>query len=110
MQAVVCVNCLGDKYLLHTKLISAALNNCSSSGSLTYLQIRGTTHVLITQTNLYKLYLYYLFNLKYYTYVSRPITILIYVTITYLLVTVCKFPSVDFVPYGLPSVSLLAAL
>ena len=57
-------------------------------------------HVLIIQTNLYTLKLYYLFILKYYTYVSIPITRLIYVTVTYLLVTVCQHPSVYLVPYG----------
>ena len=62
--------------------------------------------MLITQTNLYKLLLYYLFILNYYTYVSRAITILIYATVTYLLVTMCQFPSVYIVPYGLPSVLL----
>ena len=74
-------------------------------------------HVLVIQTNIYALKLYYLFILKYYTYVSRPITRLIYVTVTYLLVTVCQLPSVYLVPYGLHSVSspsfplyLLAAL
>ena len=45
----------------------------------------------------------YLFILKYYTYVSSPITILIYVTVTHLFVTMCQFPSVYFVPYDLQS-------
>ena len=40
------------------------LDNCSSSGSLTYLQIMGSIHVLTIQTNLYKLQLFYLFILK----------------------------------------------
>ena len=31
------------------------LHNCSSSGSLAYLQIKGYCNVVITQTNLYKL-------------------------------------------------------
>ena len=59
-----------------------------------YLQIRGSAHVLITQTNLSQLELYYLFILKHYTYVSRLITRLTYVTVTYLLVTMCQFPLV----------------
>ena len=68
------------------------LHSCSSSASLTYLQIRGSAHVLTTQTNLYKLQLFYLFTLKSYTYVLRPITILIYVTVTYLCFHVSSFP------------------
>ena len=47
----------------------------------------------------------YSFILKYYTYVSRPITILIYVTVTYLFVTMSQFPSVSLVL----ALSLLAA-
>ena len=35
------------------------LHNCSSLGSITFLQIRGTTHVLTAQTNLYKLQLFF---------------------------------------------------
>ena len=52
-------------------------------------------HISVTQTDLYKLY--YLFILKYYIYVSRPNTVLVYVTVTYLLVTVYQFLSVYFV-------------
>ena len=44
-------------------------------------------------------------QLQYKYNVSRPITILIYVTVTYLLVTLCQFPSVYFIPYGLHSPS-----
>ena len=46
--------------------------------------IRGSTHVLGTQTDLYKLQLFYLFTLMLYTYVSRTSTILIHLTVTYL--------------------------
>ena len=43
-----CVYHMLNEWALH-------LHNCSSLGSLTYIQIRGSAHVLITQTNLYKL-------------------------------------------------------
>ena len=72
----ICVYHMLHEWTLH-------LHNCSSSGSLT-LHIRGGTHVLTTQTNLYKLQLFYSFTLMLYTYVSRPSTILIYLTVTYL--------------------------
>ena len=50
MQAAVCVSCLGDKCLLHGNLMSTALTQLLIF-RFSYL----LTHVVITQTKLYKL-------------------------------------------------------
>ena len=62
------------------------LHNCSSSSSLTsYISyIRDSTYILTTQTNLYKLNYFIYWIHMFHTYNSRPYTILIYLTVTYL--------------------------
>ena len=84
MQAVVCFNCLGDKCLSHAKQMSTALTQLLIFRFSYLLTNKGSAHVLTSQTNLYKLQLFFYLLFKSYTYVSRPSTILIYVTITYL--------------------------
>ena len=94
-------NCLGISVYCMLYEWALHLHSCSASDSLTSY-IRGSTHVLITQTNLYKQQLFYLLILMLYIYVSRPSTIWIYLTVTYLCfhvsVTLCGYVYHIYVP------------
>ena len=91
MQAVISISCLGDKNLLHAKLMSTALTQLLIFRFSCLLTNKRIVQCIDNSNNLYKLdiYIYLLFIYYQVLCLYFKTSIIIHITVTYLLVTMC---------------------